>query len=66
MALAEEIDRRCAEAVIPAMTLVEAEAWRNQVNRGLYIRLEMAAPECWHGRPPVPRYFNGDLGEDST
>lgn len=66
MALAEEIDRRSAEAVIPAMTLVEAEAWRNQVNRGLYVRMEMAAPECWHGRPPVPRYLSGDLGEDST
>ena len=66
MALAEEIDRRSAEAVMPDMTLVEAEAWRNQVNRGLYVRMEMAAPECWHGRPPVPRYISGDLGEDSA
>lgn len=65
MALAEEIDRRNAEAVLPGMTLVEAEAWRNRVNKGLYLRLEMAAPECWHGRPPVPRYLSGDLGEEA-
>lgn len=64
MALAEEIDRRSAGAVLPDMTLVEAEAWRNRVNKGLYIRLEMAAPETWHGRLPVPRYMSGDLGED--
>lgn len=64
MALAEEIDRRSAGAVLPDMTLVEAEAWRNRVNKGLYVRLEMAAPETWHGRPPVPRYMSGDLGED--
>lgn len=63
MALAEEIDRRSAGAVIEDMTLVEAEAWRNRVNKGLYIRLEMAAPQTWHGRPPVPRYLSGDLGE---
>ena len=65
MALAEEIDRRNAGAVLPGMTLVEAEAWRNRVNKGLYLRLEMAAPECWHGRPPVPRYLSGDLGEEA-
>ena len=63
MQLADGIDRRNLEAVIEGMTLVEAEAWRNRVNRGLYIRLEMASPECWHGRPPVPRYLSGDLGE---
>lgn len=63
MELADEIDRRSAGAVLEGMTLVEAEAWRNRVNKGLYIRLEMASPECWHGRPPVPRYLSGDLGE---
>lgn len=61
--LADEIDRRGAGSIIAGMTLVEAEAWRNRVNKGLYIRLEMASPECWHGRPPVPRYLSGDLGE---
>lgn len=63
--LAEEIDRRSAGAVMEGMTLVEAEALRNRVNRGLYVRLEMAAPETWHGRRPVPRYFSGDLGGPS-
>lgn len=63
MELAEDIDRRSAGPVLEGMTLVEAEAWRNRVNKGLYLRLEMAAPECWHGRPPVPRYISGDLGE---
>lgn len=62
MALAEDIDRRSAEPIIEGMTLVEAEAWRNQVNKGLYVRLEMAAPETWHGRRPVPRYLSGELG----
>lgn len=62
MALAEEIDRRSAGAILEGMTLVEAEAWRNRVNRGLYVRLEMAAPETWHGRRPVPRYLSGELG----
>lgn len=64
MELAEEIDRRSAGAVIEGMTLVEAEAWRNKVNKGMYLRFEMAAPETWHGRPPVARYLSGDLGED--
>lgn len=61
-ALAEEIDRRSAGAVLEGMTLVEAEALRNPINRGLYVRMEMAAPETWHGRRPVARYFSGDLG----
>lgn len=65
MELADEIDRRGAGSVLEGMTLVEAEAWRNRVNRGLYIRLEMAAPETWHGRPPVARYLSGDLGEET-
>lgn len=65
MTLAEEIDRRSAGAVLEGMTLVEAEAWRNRVNRGLYIRMEMAAPESWHGRPPVARYMSGDFGEET-
>ncbi|MBO7668332.1 MAG: hypothetical protein J6T26_07705 [Firmicutes bacterium] len=63
MALAEEIDRRSAGAVMEGMTLVEAEALRNRVNRGLYLRFEMAEPETWHGRRPVARYFSGELGE---
>lgn len=64
MELAEDIDRRSAGAVIPGMTLVEAEAFRNRVNRGLYVRFEMAAAETWHGRRPVARYFSGELGGD--
>lgn len=61
--LADEIDRRSAGPVLEGMTLVEAEAWRNRVNRGLYVRLEMAAPETWHGRRPVARYISGELGQ---
>ena len=64
MAIADEIDRRSLEAVIDGMTLVEAECWRNKVNKGLYIRMELAAPETWHGRRPVPRDLSGDLGEE--
>ena len=69
--LAEDIERRSAEGTLrellgelglEGMTLVEAEAMRNPVNRGLYIRLELAAPETWHGRRPVARYISGDLG----
>lgn len=64
MELAEGIDRRSvAPERMPGMTLVEAEALRNRVNRGLYVRLELAAPETWHGRRPVARYISGDLGE---
>ena len=62
MTLAEDIDRRSAGAILERMTLVEAEAWRNRVNKGLYVRLEMAAPETWHGRRPVARYLSGELG----
>lgn len=69
--LAEDIERRSAEETLreflgemglEGMTLVEAEALRNPVNRGLYVRLELAAPETWHGRRPVARYFSGELG----
>lgn len=60
--LAEEIDRRNAADLVrrewPGMTLVEAEALRNAVNRGLYVRLSMAATETWHGRRPVARYLS--------
>lgn len=64
MELAEDIDRRnVAGDWMPGMTLVEAEALRNRVNKGLYVRLELAAPETWHGRRPVARYLSGDLGE---
>ncbi|MBR4702330.1 MAG: hypothetical protein IKO91_00655 [Oscillospiraceae bacterium] len=64
MALAEDIDRRnVSDVLLPGMTLVEAEAMRNRVNKGLYVRLELAAPETWHGRRPVARYLSGDLGE---
>lgn len=70
--LAEDIERRSAEGTLrellgdmdlEGMTLVEAEALRNPVNRGLCIRLELAAPETWHGRRPVPRYLSGELGQ---
>ena len=64
MALAEEIDRRSAGVILEGMTLVKAEAWRNRVNKGIYVRLEMAAPETWHGRRPVARYFSGEIGGD--
>lgn len=65
--LADAIARRGAEGEIeklyPGMTLVEAEALKNQINRGLYVYLSLAPPEAWHGRRPVPRYFSGELGE---
>lgn len=68
MEIAEDVDRRNAEAaaleLVPGMTLVEAEAFRNRVNRGLYVYLAMASPEAWHGRPPVARYCSGELGEE--
>ena len=68
MALAEDIDRRnaleAAEELLPGMTLVEAEALRNRVNRGLYVYLNLAPLIAWHGRRPVPRYFSGELGGD--
>lgn len=68
MALAEEIDRRnaegAAEDLLPGMTLVEAEALRNRVNRGLYVYLNLAPLIAWHGRRPVARYFSGELGGD--
>ena len=64
--LAEAIQRRNAEPLIekmwPGMTLVEAEAVRNLRNRGLYIRLKLAAPETWHNRRPVARYLSGEIG----
>ena len=68
MALAEDIDRRnaegAAEELLPGMTLVEAEALRNRVNRGLYVYLNLAPLIAWHGRRPVARYFSGELGGD--
>lgn len=64
--LADAIDRRSAEAIAAelaqGMTLVEAEAIRNNRNRGTYIHLKLAAPECWHGRRPVARYLSGEIG----
>ena len=66
--IAEDIDRRnalaTAEELLPGMTLVEAEALRNRVNRGLYVYLNMAPPEAWHGRRPIARYFSGELGAE--
>lgn len=69
MTLAGLIERRSAEGaageLLPGMTLVEAEAMRNRVNKGLYVYLSMAPPEAWHGRRPVARYFSGELGGDA-
>lgn len=62
-ALADDIQRRNAECPIPGMTIVEAEAVRNLRNRGIYIHLRLAAPECWHGRRPAARYISGEIGE---
>ena len=64
--LAEAIERRSAEELAEqmaqGMTLVEAEAVRNLRNRGTYVHLRLAAPECWHGRRPVARYVSGEIG----
>lgn len=66
--LTEAIERRNAEEIVermyPGYKLVEAEAVRNAVNRGVYIRLRLARPECWHGRPPRADYLWGETGED--
>ena len=68
MDLAQDIERRSAEGaaeeLLPGMTLVEAAALRNSVNRGLYVYLSMAPPEAWHGRRPVARYYSGEIGGD--
>ena len=68
MELAQDIERRnaegAAEELQPGMTLVEAAALRNSVNRGLYVYLSMAPPEAWHGRRPVARYISGEIGGD--
>lgn len=60
--MAEDIQRRSAESPVPGMTMVEAEAMRNLRNKGLYIHLRLATPECWHGRRPVARYVSGEIG----
>lgn len=68
MDLAQDIERRSAEGATeelqPGMTLVEAAALRNSVNRGLYVYLSLAPPEAWHGRRPMARYFSGEIGGD--
>lgn len=65
--LAEAIMRRDAERIVreawPGYELVEASATLNTINKGLYISLRLARPECWHGRRPVPRYISGEIGE---
>lgn len=63
--IAGAVVRRSDTAILahwPGMTLVEAEAIRNLCNRGTYVRLRMAVPECWHGRRPVARYLSGEIG----
>lgn len=66
--LGDAIERRSAagiaEELFPGYALAEAEALRNLHNRGLYIHMRLARPECWHGRPPRAEYLSGELGED--
>lgn len=66
--LGDAIERRSAagiaEDLFPGYALAEAEAMRNLHNRGMYIHLHLARPECWNGRPPRAEYLSGELGED--
>lgn len=68
MELADAIERRDAEAwaaaAFPGYALVEAEAIKNLYNKGTYIRLRLARPETWNGRPPRAHYLSGETGED--
>ncbi len=68
--LAEAITRRGADQIIrevwPGYELVEASATQNTFNRGLYISLRLARPECWGGRPPTARYISGEIGEETA
>lgn len=67
--LADEIERRSADGLVrnmwPGLELADGEAVRNLVNKGTYVRLHLCPREAWHGRPPVARYFSGDVGVEN-
>lgn len=66
--LVDAIDRRMADEDVrqdyPGWELVDAEAVRNAVNRGMYVRLSICRLERWRGRRPVARYSVADIGDE--